>query len=103
MDEHKNHVFGLALVAVIGMGALVMMFSQASVTGQATLIKAQLVPVTQCNAGKVLVGPSTVDALRVAGREANGQDYSPYTDGGCEWLPRVGYCCKESELRTLLG
>lgn len=103
MEEHKSHLFGLALVAVIGMGALVMMFSQANTTGQATKINSVLTPMTQCNSGELLVSPNTVQALGSLGKQVYGNDFSAYSDAGCYFLPRTGYCCQESYLREVLG
>lgn len=102
MDEHKQHVFALGLVAVIGMGALIMMFSANSI-GHATLIKSQPTPFGGCNQGEVLVSPRTVTAVGRAGREAYGSDFSAYRDAGCWYRVRTGYCCQESYLKELLG
>lgn len=103
MEERKSHLLALAVVAVIGMGALVLMFSQASTTGQVTKLKSSLVPMGSCNYGELVVSSRTVQAFSKAGKQFYGPEFSAYSDGGCWLREGVGYCCPETKLKEVFG
>ncbi|MEM2916027.1 MAG: hypothetical protein QXT19_01555 [Candidatus Woesearchaeota archaeon] len=97
-----KHLLAVVLVAVIGFAGLLLMFNETSTTGLAMRPGISDQTIAGCNAGEVLLSAEGIEALRQAGREKYGPDFSPYTAARINYNG-VGYCASAEVVRSLLG
>jgi hypothetical protein len=106
MEQPENstgrHLLAVGLVAAIGIVGLFLMFVDSGVTAQAMRPGISDNTLVGCNAGEVLLSPNGVQALKQAGREKYGPDFSPY-DAASISYNGVGYCANAEVVRSLLG
>lgn len=104
-EEHSTgrHLLAVALVAVIGLTGLVMMFSEASVTGDAARVHAAVIhnPMLGCSDDELMLNERGVEALKRAGRQKYGDEWSPY-DGAHINYNGIAYCADAAVVHELL-
>ncbi len=97
-----KHLLAVGIVAAIGVVGLFLMFMDTGLTAQAVRPGISDVTLIGCNRGEVLLSPNGVEALKQAGREKYGPDFSPY-DAASIYYNQVGYCANAEVVRSLLG
>lgn len=104
MEESHTarNIFGITLVALIGVVGIFLMLTESNVTGEATSLRISSSVLVGCNEGEFLLSARGVEALKYSGREKYGPDFSPYRDAHISYNG-VGYCADASIVRALLG
>ncbi len=97
-----KHLLAVGLVAAIGVVGLFLMFIDTGVTAQASRPGISDNTLVGCNKGELLLSANGVEALKQAGREKYGPDFSPY-DAASIYYNQVGYCANAEVVRSLLG
>ena len=99
-----RHILAVALVAIIGVTGLVLMLSDAAVTGNVIKPRNVVVhsPIIGCNDDELMLNEQGVSALKRAGRAKYGEDWSPYDAAHINYNG-IAYCANAAVVHELLG